>query len=312
MSKNSAKANEFKPLKSNKIKEPLFDRVFYAVTFVLLCMLLVIIIYPLWFVVMASCTDPVYVNNGAMLLYPKGFTDLAYKRVLTDAKIWMGYGNTIFYTLCGTVLGLFLTTIAGYALSREDMPGRGIIMKAFVFTMYFGGGMIPFYLVVKNLHLLDTRFCIIILGCLSVYNIILVRSYFMSSVPKELYEAASIDGCGNTRYMFTIAIPLAKAIIAVIALYLAVGYWNSYFNAMIFLSDYTKYPLQLFLREILLTSSTSTVDTGTDPNDAAKLATMNSVIKYAVIVVTTVPIICVYPFIQKYFVQGVMIGSIKG
>lgn len=296
----------------NKIKEPLFDRIFYATTFAVLCVLLVLILYPLWFVVVASCTDPVYVNNGALLLYPKGFTALAYKRTLTDPKIWIGYANTLFYTTCGTVGALFFTTLAGYALSREDMPGRGIIMKAFVFTMYFGGGMIPFYLVVKNLGLLNTRAVIIILGCFSVYNVILVRSYFINSVPKELFEAASIDGCGNARYLFTIAMPLAKAIMAVIALYVAVGYWNGYFNAMIFLSDYTKYPLQLFLREILITAAMTTVQTGTDPADAAKMATMNSVIKYAVIVVTTVPIICVYPFIQKYFVKGVMIGSIKG
>lgn len=296
----------------NKIKEPVVDRVFYGITFFLLCCLLVIIIYPLWFVIVASFSDPQYVNNGTLLLYPRGFTALGYERTLTDPKIWIGYGNTILYTVGGTVLGTFCTVIAGYSLSRDDLPGRGIIMKLFVFTMYFQGGMIPFYIIIKNLNLLDTRFLMIIVSCISVYNIILVRSFFASSMPKELFEAASIDGCGNTRFLFTIVIPLSKAIIAVIALYVAVGYWNSYFYPMIFLSDYTKYPLQLFLREILLTANMNTADSGTDPVAAQRLAQMSSVIKYSAIVITTVPIVCVYPFIQKYFVQGVMIGSIKG
>lgn len=296
----------------NAIKEPLFDRVFYAITFVLLLVLLVIILYPLWFVLMASMSDAQYVNNGTILLYPRGFTLLGYERTLLDPKIWIGYGNTVLYTVGGTAIGTFCTVLAGYALSREDLPGHGIILKLFVFTMYFGGGMIPFYIIIRNLGLLDTRFLMIIISCISVYNIILVRSYFASSLPKELFEAASIDGCGNTRFMFQIVFPLSKAIVAVIALYVAVNYWNSYFYAMIFLNDYSKMPLQIFLREILLVANQNTADTGTDPLAAQRLAQMSSVIKYSAIVISTVPIICVYPFIQKYFVQGVMIGSIKG
>lgn len=296
----------------NAIKEPAFDRAFYMITFILLVMLLVIIIYPLWFVLMASFSDAQYVNNGTILLYPRGFTGLGYERTLQDPKIWTGYGNTILYTVGGTVIGTFCTVLAGYALSRNDLPGSGLIMKAFVFTMYFQGGMIPFYLIINSLHLYNTRFLMVIISCISVYNIILVRSYCASTLPKDLFEAASIDGCGNTRFMFQIVFPLSKAIVAVIALYIAVGYWNSYFYPMIFLSDYNKLPLQNVLREILLVANMNTADTGTDPMAAQRLAQMSSVIKYSAIVISTVPIICVYPFIQKYFVQGVMIGSIKG
>lgn len=296
----------------NTIKEPAFDRAFYTITFILLLALLVIIIYPLWFVLMASFSDAQFVNNGTILLYPRGFTTLGYERTLQDSKIWMGYLNTIIYTVGGTVVGTFFTVLAGYALSRDDLPGAGFIMKAFVFTMYFQGGMIPFYIVINNLHLQNTRFLMVIITCISVYNIILVRSYCASTLPKDLYEAASIDGCGNTRFMFQMVFPLSKAIVAVIALYIAVGYWNSYFYPMIFLSDYSKLPLQNVLREILLVANMNTADTGTDPMAAQRLAQMSSVIKYSAIVISTVPIICVYPFIQKYFVQGVMIGSIKG
>ncbi|MDE6838445.1 MAG: carbohydrate ABC transporter permease [Acutalibacter sp.] len=296
----------------NTIKEPAFDRAFYTITFILLLALLVVIIYPLWFVLMASFSDAQFVNNGTILLYPRGFTTLGYERTLQDSKIWMGYLNTIIYTVGGTVVGTFFTVLAGYALSRDDLPGAGFIMKAFVFTMYFQGGMIPFYIVINNLHLQNTRFLMIIITCISVYNIILVRSYCASTLPKDLYEAASIDGCGNTRFMFQMVFPLSKAIVAVIALYIAVGYWNSYFYPMIFLSDYSKLPLQNVLREILLVANMNTADTGTDPMAAQRLAQMSSVIKYSAIVISTVPIICVYPFIQKYFVQGVMIGSIKG
>lgn len=296
----------------NKIKEPVFDQVFYLITFIILLALLVIIIYPIWFVCMASLSDPQYVNNGTILIVPKGLTFLGYERTLKDITIWQSYLNTIIYTAGGTIIGTFCTVLAGYALSRDDLPGAGIIMKLFVFTMYFQGGMIPFYIIINKLHLQNTRFLLIIVMCISVYNIILVRSYMASSMPKDLFEAASIDGCGNVRYMFQIVIPLSKAIIAVIALYIAVSYWNSYFYPMIFMNDASKLPLQNKLREILLVANQNTADTGTDPLAAQQMLKMASVMKYAAIVVSTVPIICVYPFIQKYFVQGVMIGSIKG
>lgn len=300
--------------RNTKIHETRVDRVFNAVVYVLIALLLVIFIYPLWFVLMASVSDPQYVNSGALLLYPQGFTTMGYKMVFSDDRIWTGYLNTILYAGVGTIIATTVQVMAGYALSRKDLPGRSIFMLLFVFTMYFSGGLIPFYLVVKGLNLVNSRFLMIITGAASVYNMIIIRSFFTTSMPVELYEAASIDGCTNQRYFFSIVLPLSKAIIAVIALYCLVAQWNSYFNAMIFLSDRSKYPLQLFLREILLSAQTYSDPSATagDPVAAAQMEIMGEVIKYGVIVVSTLPVIVVYPFLQKYFVQGVMIGSIKG
>lgn len=300
--------------RNTKIHETKVDRVFNVVVYVLIALLLLMFIYPLWFVLMASFSDPQYVNAGALLIYPRGFTTMGYKMVFSDDRIWTGYLNTIFYAGVGTVLATMVQVMAGYALSRKDLPGRSIFMLLFVFTMYFSGGLIPFYLVVKELNLVNTRFLMIVTGLASVYNIIIVRSFFASSMPVELYEAASIDGCTNQRYFFSIVLPLSKAIIAVIALYCLVAQWNSYFNAMIFLSDRSKYPLQLFLREILLAAQTYSDPSAVqgDAVAAAQMEIMGEVIKYGVIVVSTLPVIIIYPFLQKYFVQGVMIGSIKG
>lgn len=300
--------------RNTKIHETKVDRVFNVVVYVLIALLLLLFIYPLWFVLMASFSDPQYVNAGALLIYPRGFTTMGYKMVFSDDRIWTGYLNTIFYAGIGTVLATMVQVMAGYALSRKDLPGRSIFMLLFVFTMYFSGGLIPFYLVVKQLNLVNTRFLMIVTGLASVYNIIIVRSFFASSMPVELYEAASIDGCTNQRYFFSIVLPLSKAIIAVIALYCLVAQWNSYFNAMIFLSDRSKYPLQLFLREILLAAQTYSDPSAVqgDAVAAAQMEIMGEVIKYGVIVVSTLPVIVIYPFLQKYFVQGVMIGSIKG
>ncbi|MBE5769851.1 MAG: carbohydrate ABC transporter permease [Clostridiales bacterium] len=300
--------------RNTKIHETKVDRVFNVVVYVLIALLLLLFIYPIWFVLMASFSDPQYVNAGALLIYPRGFTTMGYKMVFSDDRIWTGYLNTIFYAGVGTVLATMVQVMAGYALSRKDLPGRSIFMLLFVFTMYFSGGLIPFYLVVKELNLVNTRFLMIVTGLASVYNIIIVRSFFASSMPVELYEAASIDGCTNQRYFFSIVLPLSKAIIAVIALYCLVAQWNSYFNAMIFLSDRSKYPLQLFLREILLAAQTYSDPSAVqgDAVAAAQMEIMGEVIKYGVIVVSTLPVIIIYPFLQKYFVQGVMIGSIKG
>ena len=239
---------------------------------------------------------------------------MGYQKVFTDNRIWICYANTIYYTVLGTGLGTCATVMGGYALSRKDLPGRGILMKLFVFTMYFSGGTIPYYLVVKNLGLVDTRLILILAGSVSAYNIIVVRSFMESSIPAELFDAATIDGCGNGTFFFRIVLPLSKAVIAVMVMFIAVSYWNSYFNAMIFITDSDKYPLQLYLRQLLLTASVSSNDmaAGMDREAITKLELMVQVIKYGVIVVSTLPIICVYPFIQKYFVKGVMIGSIKG
>lgn len=297
------------------IRDTFSDRVFMVVLYALLAVILLVVLYPLIFVVLASVSDPKYVNSGTLLLYPKGFNLLGYQMAFKDARILTGYGNTIYYTVAGSALAVVVNLLAGYSLSRKDLPGKGIIMAFLVFTMYFGGGLIPFYLIVKGLGLIDSRTILVLLGGTSVFNIIIVRSFFMSTLPDELQEAAAIDGCGNGRFFFAIALPLAKAITAVIALYCAVGQWNAYFNALIFLSDRSKFPLQLFLRDILLTAKTyesAEAMTGVDGATLARLQTISEVVKYSVIVISTLPIIAFYPFLQKYFVQGVMIGSLKG
>ncbi len=300
--------------KRHKIKKMSRDDLIYEIiTKMFLVVVMIVIIYPVYFVLVASFSDPIYVNSGEMLFWPKGFTLLGYQRVFKDSRIWIGYRNTIMYTVLGTILGVAATMLAAYSLSRKDLPGRKIIMFLFIFTMYFSGGMIPYYLVVKGLGLVNSRTLMILSGAVSVYNIIIARSFLEANIPEELKDAANIDGCGNARFFAQIVVPLSKAVIAVIALYLAVSYWNSYFNAMIFLTDTDKYPLQLYLRQILLTvSESASMDSSLDPQALIQLQQMGQVIKYGVIVVATVPIICVYPFIQKYFVKGVMIGSVKG
>ncbi|MGI6183562.1 MAG: carbohydrate ABC transporter permease [Candidatus Fimadaptatus sp.] len=298
-----------------KVNNCLQDKVFMVVLHVILAFILVIVVYPLLFVLFASVSDPQYVNSGALLLYPKGFNLLGYQQVFRDQRILIGYANTIYYTVFGTALAVAVNMMAGYALSRDDLPGRGIIMALFVFTMYFGGGMIPFYLIVRNLHLTNTRAILILLGGTSVYNMIIVRSFFVSTIPRELQEAAEIDGCGTARFFASVVMPLSKAITAVIVLYCAVGQWNAYFNALIFISDRDKFPLQIFLREILLTAKTyesAEVLSTLSGDDLARMQRMSEVTKYGVIVVSTLPIIALYPFLQKYFVKGVMIGSLKG
>ena len=276
-----------------------------------LILLTIITIYPLWFIVVASVTDYQLVNSGTLLLYPKGFNTLGYQRVFDDWRIWSGYINTIIYTVGGTIFGTLVTVMAGYAFSRKDLPGSGILMKLFVFTMYFGGGLIPTYILIKSLGLVDTRILMILQGSISVHNIIVVRSFMKSNIPDELLDAATIDGCGNGTFFASIVLPLSKAIFAVMVLYIAVSHWNSYFNALIYLTDRYKYPLQVFLREILL-QTTSSNEIVEDAEMALEMQQMTATIRYSVIVISTAPILCVYPFIQKYFVKGVMIGSVKG
>lgn len=283
-----------------------------VINFFLYCVILVAIVvclYPVWFVLVASFSDPIYVNSGQLLLFPKGFHTRGYITVFQDWRITTGYANTLIYTTFGTLLGLFASLSAGYSLSRKDLPARGIIMGLMVFTMFFHGGLVPTYLIVKKLGLLNTRLVLILMGSVSVYNIILIRTFFSSTIPTELMEAAFIDGCGNLRFFAQFALPLSKAIIAVIGLYLCVGYWNGYFNALLYVTDRTKHPLQLFLQEILLTAQSTDM---ADGESASEFKSIVQVIKYAVIVVSTLPVMCVYPFLQKYFVQGVMLGSIKG
>ena len=299
----------------NKIKPALDDRIFDIICNTFLVLFVIVVFYPIYFVVVASFTDPVIVNNGNLLLYPVKFTLEGYQKVFENARVWTGYFNTIIYTVGSVLLGTTVTMMAGYALSRKTLLGRGIIMKLLVFTMYFSGGMIPLFLVVRQLGLVNTRAVIIILGSVSVYNIIVIRSFLVSNIPDELWDAARIDGCGNANFFVKVVVPLSKAVIAVIIMYIAVGQWNSYFNAMIYLTDSAKNPLQMFLRETLLIASTlanANEQQSMDPEYLERLQKMAQVLKYSLIVVSTAPIVCIYPFIQKYFVKGVMIGSVKG
>lgn len=298
--------------RSTAIHKTRSDRTFLVLDYALLCVLFLVMVYPVYFVIVASVSDSQYVNSGQFLLLPKGFHTLGYEYVLREGRIWSGYANTIFYAVMGTVLGVTVSMMAGYGLYIKTLPGRKIIMGLMVFTMYFGGGLIPTYLVVKSLGLVNTRTAIVLLGAVSVYNIILARTFLNNTIPKELMEAAFIDGCGYGRFFFQMVVPLSKAIIAVLTLYLIVGYWNSYFNALIYLQDGNKKPLSLFLREILLVNAETVTQQTENADQMAEYQRMLSVIKYAVIVVSTLPIMCVYPFLQKYFVKGVMIGSLKG
>lgn len=303
-------------LKAGKrLKQSFGDNVFDIVCNTFLVLFLLIVLYPIYFVVVASFTDPEVVNSGAFLWYPVKFTLEGYKKVFENSRVWTGYWNTILYTAGSVVLGITVTMMAGYALARKGLFGKNLIMKILVFTMYFSGGMIPLFLVVSKLGLINTRFVIILFGSVSVYNIIVVRSFLTSNIPDELLDAARMDGCGNFNFFIRIVLPLSKAVIAVIVMYIAVGQWNSYFNSMLYLTDSNKLPLQMFLRETLLMASelgNVSGDAALDPQYVEMMRKMAQVLKYSLIVVSTAPIMCVYPFLQKYFVKGVMIGSVKG
>lgn len=299
-------------MSAHRIKRTRFDLVFDIVVTTLLILGCLCVLYPLYFVVIASVSDPTAVTSGEALLYPVGLNFKSYNMIFQDRRIWSGYGNTIFYTFFGTLFGLIITIPSGYALSRRDFAGRGLILKLMVFTMYFQGGLIPTYLVVQGLNLINTRYVLIIIGSFTVFNLIISRTFFESTIPVELQEAADIDGCSTPRFFCSIVLPLSKAIVAVIALYYAVGHWNSFFNALIYVSDEKLYPLQLILRDILISSQTLAADGMSDPETIREMETIAFSIKYGIIIVASVPVLILYPFLQKYFVKGVMIGSIKG
>ena len=275
---------------------------------------LIVTLYPLIYVVSASLSDPVRVAAGDLLLWPIGFTLEGYETILDYSPIWIGYRNTIFYTLAGTLINLFVTLPCAYALSRRDMIGRNALALVFTFTMFFSGGLIPTYLTMKSLGLVNTVGAMLFPGALSVYNMIITRTYFQNSIPTSLQEAAMIDGCRNTRLFTTIVLPLSKPIIAVIALYYAVGHWNSFFNALIYLTNAKLYPLQLYLRNILIEDQMMEMMEGDSEAMEAMIRRMQlrESMKYGIVVVSSLPIIAVYPFLQKYFVKGVMIGAVKG
>ncbi|MEF2248120.1 MULTISPECIES: carbohydrate ABC transporter permease [unclassified Paenibacillus] len=287
------------------------ERVFEGVIYAALGLILLIVIYPLLYVLNASFSDPMAILRGEIWLLPKGFTIDAYKRVFENQDIISGYLNTIMYTAVGTLVNLALTTMAAYPLSRKDFHGRNFITICIVFTMFFSGGMIPLYLLIRDLHMLNTLWALVIPGAVSVWNIVIMRTFFQTSIPLEIQESAFIDGCSNIQTLFRIVLPLSMPIIAVMTLFYAVGHWNAFFNALIYLSDRSKYPLQLFLREILIQEQMDEMTSSTDDSLANYLLQIEA-LKYAVVVVANLPMLMLYPFLQKYFVKGVMIGALKG
>jgi putative aldouronate transport system permease protein len=300
---------------NSSIHETKTDKIFKVFVYLFLTGALVIVLYPLIYIVSASISNPADVNSGEMWLFPKGITFEGYKMIFENGDIWRGYLNTIFYTALGTFVNLAVTIPAAYALARKDFVGRNLLMGMFVLTMFFSGGLIPTYLVVKNLGLIDTIWAMVLPNAAAVWNIVIARVFFQTSIPKELEEAAIIDGASNFKMFIKIILPLSAPIIAVMALFYGVGHWNGYFNALIYLSDKEMFPLQLVLREILVLqemSSQGTNLTGTMAEAMHSKQQLAAVIKYGVMIVSTLPIIIVYPFLQRYFVKGVMIGSLKG
>ena len=286
------------------------DLIFNIILYGMSIIILLIVIYPLYFIVIASFSNPTEVANGKVWFVPSQFTVDGYKEIMRHSELWTGYRNTIVYTVLGTVTGLAVNIPAAYALSRRDLVGRKLITFFFIFTMFFNGGLIPTYFTIRDFGLYDTFWVMVLPFSVVVYHIIIARTFFDSSLPQGILDAAQIDGCGNLTFFFKIVLPLSKAVIAVIALWSAVGHWNAYFNALIYLRSDVLQPLQIVLRNILISNQTmSMMMTGTAVTEARQAAEL---IKYGVIVVSSAPIMCMYPFVQKYFNQGAMIGAVKG
>lgn len=293
-----------------KIKSTKGDRLFEIIITIFGLFLLFSILYPLIFVLAASFSDPDLVLRGDVKLWPKGFTVEPYKMVFENDEIWLGYRNTLFYTIVGTFINIVLTVLAAYPLSRKDMPCRRLFTLIIIFTMYFNGGLIPTYLLVRDLRMYNTVWAILIPGAITTYNLLVAKTFFENSIPQEIYESAMLDGCSNIKMLYQIVLPLSSAILAVLVLYYGVANWNSYFPALIYLQNKQLFPLQIFLRDILLLSQTEQIGSNSvGMGDKIKMA---EGIKYSVIVVSSVPVLVLYPMAQKYFVKGVMIGAVKG
>lgn len=292
----------------NKIANNSKDKVFTFLCYATVAVLTLIVLYPIIYILSASVSNSNMVVQGKVWLFPVKFTMQAYEIVFSKPEIWIGYKNTIVYTFLGTMINLAMTLMCAYPLARKNLRGRGIIMFICSFTMMFSGGMIPNYILVKNLGIMNTTWAMVLPGAMSVYNMIVCRTFIESNIPGEMLEAAQIDGCSDAQFFFRMVLPLSKSIIAVLALWYGVSHWNSYMNAFLYLRESARYPLQVFLKEILIQSQ----HLGSEDIDVDNLNTIAETIKYAVIVVSSVPLFCVYPFVQKHFQKGVMVGSVKG
>jgi putative aldouronate transport system permease protein len=289
------------------------DRLFNIFAFIVLTLTLIVVFYPLYFLVIASVSSPDAIYSGQVWLWPQNVTLEGYQRIFADPSIVTGYRNSAMYTVSGTVISVALTLMAGYALSRKDLVGRNVIMVFLVITLFFDGGLIPRYLIVRDLGMLNTMWAMILPNAVSVFNIIIARTFFEMTIPDELREAASIDGASNAQFFVQVVLPLSTPIIAVLVLVYAVGNWNSFFDALIFITDENLYPLQLVLRNIL-TQSDITANSAmlTGVSSYADQQRVTELIKYGMIIVASIPLVVLYPFLQRYFVKGMMIGAIKG
>ncbi|WP_199618589.1 carbohydrate ABC transporter permease [Paenibacillus alkalitolerans] len=285
---------------------------FSIVLFVLCTFIFLIIAYPLYFIVIASVSDSTLVSTGQVLIWPKGVSLFGYNEILQDSRVWTGYKNTIIYTVLGTFVNLLFTLPAAYVLSRREFRARRFLMLIFVITMFFNGGLIPTYLLIKGLHLTNTMWVFIFPFAVNVFYLIIARTFFETSLPSELYEAAAIDGCSHFKFFSMIALPLSKALISVIGLYYMVGHWNDFFTALIYIRSNELQPLQIILRDILLSNQVFESGAGVGGDAGGYAQRYADQIKFGVIIVSTLPILVLYPFIQKYFEKGVLIGSIKG
>jgi putative aldouronate transport system permease protein len=287
------------------------DRILSAVIYALLGLVLLAVAYPLYFIVIASMSAPSEVNTGGVWLFPKGFTLEGYRRIFSDSQLLGGYRNSLLYTVAGTSLNLVLTLTGAYALSRKDMFGRGFFMGMLAFTMFFSGGLIPLYLLITRMHLYNTFLVMILPNAVSVWNIVIARTFYQSNIPDELHDAGVIDGCSDFRFFASVVVPLSAALTAVLTVFYAVGHWNAYFNGLIYLKSRERFPLQLILREILIQNQFQ-ADQQVDDVYMAEAQMLAESIKYGVIIVASVPVLILYPFVQRHFVKGVMVGAIKG
>ena len=287
------------------------DKAFIILVYVLLSAVMLIVLYPLIYIVSASFSDPQAVVSGKVMLWPVDVTLRGYKAVFRNPKILTGFMNSFIYMGVGTVVNLIMTMLCAYPLSRKEFTARNKIAALFVFTMYFSGGLMPTYMIVNKLGLINTRWAMIIPSAMSTYNMIIARTYMVNSIPDELYESAQIDGCSPFKYLLKVVVPLCKPILAVLTLYYGIAKWNNYFDAMLYLNDASLQPLTIVLREILIQNQIDPTML-TDASALSKLQGMTELLKYAVIVVASVPVLAIYPFVQKYFVKGVTIGAVKG
>ena len=300
---------------TKKIRRSREDVIFDVVLFVILTLIFIIVAYPLYFIIISSVSDPKAVAGGKVIFYPIGLNFKGYAEVFKDSRIIRSFLNSLFYTFCGTMLNLAVTLPTAYALSRKKFFLKKPVTIFYMITMFLSGGMIPTNLVVQKTGLLDTMWSLIIPGALSVYNMIVARTFFQQNISEELYEAAELDGCGHGKFFFSVALPLSGAITAIMVLYYGVGHWNAYFNALLYMQTESKFPLQLILRSILVQNEAQQNQQAV--NAAARAALEESrqlaeLMKYSLIIISSIPVLVIYPFIQKHFVKGVMIGSLKG